>query len=301
MRLSQNLSIVFLVFALALSACAPAVNGSTGQLNAVASTQIVGDVVRAIGGELVSVIVLIPPDTDPHSFEPAPQDAAQLAEADLIFVNGLGLEESLQSLLDTQSEKVTAVSDGVVTIEFAGDEEFAAGDPHAWMNPQNVKIWVDNIANALGSADPANAANYVANAEAYKAELDELDAWAMEQIAQIPAEERVLVTDHESFGYFADHYGFEIVGAVIPSSSTLSEPSAGELAELESAIQQFGVKAIFVGLSTNPALAEQVAADTGIQLVPVYTESLSDADGPASSYLEIIRFDVEAVVAALKP
>ena len=110
----------------------------------------------------------------------------------------------------------------------------------------------------------------------------------------------MLITDHDAFGYFADHYGFQIVGAIIPSYSTLSEPSAAELANMETAIKQYSVKAIFVGVSLNPALAERIAADTGVSLVPIYTESLSDGDGPASTYLDMIRFDVHALVDALK-
>jgi ABC-type Zn uptake system ZnuABC Zn-binding protein ZnuA len=168
------------------------------------------------------------------------------------------------------------------------------------MNPLNVKMWADNIAEALAAADPAHAEDIRANAQAYRAELDALDAWAAQQLSLIPSEARVLVTDHESLGYFADHYGFEIVGALIPSLSTVSEPSAGELAQLEDAISQYGVKAIFVGSSMNPSLADRVAADTGIQVITLYTESLSAPDGPAPSYLDLIRFDVAAIVAALQ-
>lgn len=295
-RIAFRLSLVTAAF---LAACSPVAQSETGRIHVVASTQIVGDVVSAIGGDLVDMAFLIPPGTDPHAFEPTPRDAVQLAEADLIIINGLGLEQTLQALLDEQAEKVVNASDGIQPLTLV--EDGASGmDPHVWMNPLNVKIWADNITQALGEADPVNADTYDANAAVYKAEIDELDAWAVEQIAQIPAEDRVLVTDHESFGYFADHYGFEIIGALIPSYSTLSEPSAGELAGLESSIQEFDVLAIFVGVSLNPSLAERVAEDTGVQLVPIYTESLSDAAGPAATFLEMIRFDVEAIVTALQ-
>ncbi len=284
-----------------LAACASQAPTSSGKLNVVATNSILGDVVKHIGGELVNLTTLIPPKTDPHSFEPAPQDAARVAEADVIFVNGLNLEEFMQSLLSNAESHgmVITVSDGIQTI--AGEEEeFADADPHVWMNPMNVKIWADNIAEALAAADPANADVYRANAGAYKIQLDELDTWAKEQIGQIPAEQRLLLTDHDALGYFLDQYGFQFVGAVIPSTSTSSEPSAGELADLEQAIQQYGVKAIFVGISVNPALAERVAADTGVRLIPIYTEALSDASGPAATYLDMMRYDVEAIVAALK-
>ncbi|MCL5428374.1 MAG: zinc ABC transporter substrate-binding protein [Chloroflexi bacterium] len=286
-----------LPFASLLAACAPVANSDSEKMSVVASTQIIGDVVNAIAGDLVDVVYLIPPGTDPHAFEPTPQDAVRLAEADLVFINGFGLEQTLQYLLDEQNTKVVTVSDGIQPLAL---QEEQGMDPHVWMNPLNVKIWADNIAQALRQADRPNAVTYGANAQAYKTEIGALDAWAVEQIDQIQAEDRVLVTDHESFDYFAAHYGFEIIGAIIPGYSTLDEPSAGDLADLETSIQQIGVKAIFVGMSLNPSLAKQVAEDTGVQLIPVYTETLSSANGPASTYLEMIRFDVEAIVAALK-
>lgn len=288
----------YLAFSL-LAACSAPTTGASGKLEVVASTQILGDVVSVIGGDNIQLTVLIPPDSDPHAFEPAPQDAATLASADLVFVNGLNLEEALKPMLETEGLNLVIASDGIATIEFVG-EEFEGADPHVWMNPLNVKVWADNIAAALAVADPAHAETFHANADAYKAELDALDAWAIEQLSLILADARVLVTDHESFGYFAVHYGFEIVGALIPSISTVSEPSAGELAQLEDAISQYGVNAIFIGTSMNPSLADRVAADTGVQVVDLYTESLSEKNGPVPTYLDLLRFDVAAIVAALK-
>jgi ABC-type Zn uptake system ZnuABC Zn-binding protein ZnuA len=297
-----------LVITALLVACAsqPSIDG---ELQVVATHSILGNVVAAVGEEHIALTVLIPANTDPHAFEPAPRDAASISEAALVFTNGLGLEEFLQPLLDDADEStpVISVSDGIETIEFDG-EEHAEGeevhehgaDPHVWMNPQNVKAWVENIAEALIDEDPQHAEDYRNNANAYLQELDELDEWAMQQVAQLPEDRRQLVTDHDSAGYLAEHYGFEIVGALIPSYSTASEPTAGELADLEQAIAQYGVSTIFVGVSVNPALAERVAADTGVRLVPIYTESLSDLDGPAASYLDLMRYDIETIVGALK-
>lgn len=279
-----------------LAACSPIL--APAELSVLASTEIVGDIATEIAGEHIAVGIIIPPGTDPHAFEPSPQDAARLEEADLILVNGLNLEEPLLPLLDAMGDHVASVSDGVETL--VGEDHEGEADPHVWTNPLNVKIWADNIADALSKLDPDHAADYAANAAAYKAELDELDGWVQEQISLIPSEERVLVTDHEALAYFADHYGFEIVGALIPGYSTLSEPSARELADVEEAIRDFDVKAVFVGVSLNPALAEQVAMDTGILLVPLYTESLSDSSGPAPTYLELIRYDINAIVENLK-
>lgn len=294
----RSIFATFLALGILLAACSPGAAVST-QPGVVSSSQIVADVVGQIAGGLVETAFLIPAGADPHAYEPAPQDAALLAEADLVFINGFGLEETLQPLLDEQISKVVDVSQGIEPLVLVEDGE-SGPDPHVWTNPLNVKIWADRIAEALAALDPENAKTYAANAEAYKAELDELDAWASEQISQIPPADRVLVTDHEAFAYFAERYGFEILGVVIPGYSTLSEPSAGELAELETSIRDLGAKAIFVSVSLNHSLAEQVAADTGVHLIPLYTESLSDAGGPAPTYLQMIRFDVEAIVAALK-
>ncbi len=316
---------LFIILALLLAACAP-VTGSSDGFTVLATNPILGDVVSQVGGEHVVVHVLIPPGTDPHAFEPTPQDAAKIAEADLVVVNGLGLEASLEAFLhDAESDgRVVVASDGIATLEFEDDhaheeehehegeheheDEHAheeghhheGEDPHVWMNPLNVIVWVDNIAAALAAADGANATAYQANAEAYKASLAQLDGWIKEQVAQLPAASRHLVTDHESFNYFAEHYGFEIVGALIPSFSTLSEVSAGELAEIEEAIAAHGVPAIFIGASINPALAERVSADTGVALVVLYGETLSAADGPAPTYLELMRYNVTSITEALR-
>jgi ABC-type Zn uptake system ZnuABC Zn-binding protein ZnuA len=293
LRLASPIALCVLLL---LAACAPATQPS-GRLDVLVSTEILGNVVATIAGGSAHITVIIPSGTDPHAFEPTAQDAARMERADLILVNGLNLEEPLLPLLQAATDRVVSVSEGIAAIESV---EEPGADPHVWMNPLNVKVWADNIAQALSELDTEHAAAYATNAEAYKAELDALDAWALEQLSQIPPEARVLVTDHEAFNYFASHYGFRIVGALIPGYSTVSEPSAGQLAELEQAIRQMGVKAIFVGVSLNPSLAERVAADTGILLVPLYTESLSGPDGPAFSYLELIRYDVMAIVAALK-
>jgi len=293
--------VVFFIAIVILAACSVQQPAPSDKLNVVATNSILGEVVQNIGGDLISLTTLIPVDTDPHSFEPAPQDAARVAEADVVFINGLNLDEFMQGLMNNAEAQgvVVTVSEGIETI--ASDEaEFAGGDPHVWMNPLNVKIWADNIAEGLAAADPASSDVYRANAEAYKIQLGELDTWAAEQISQIPVEQRLLVTDHDSLGYFLDHYSFQFVGAVIPSTSTSSEPSAGELADLEQAIQQYGVKAIFVGISVNPALAERVAADTDVQLIPIYTEALSDANGPATTYVDMMRYDIETIVGVLK-
>lgn len=318
------------VLLLTLSACsgAPATTSVASlKLNVVATTTLVGDVVRQVGGDAIQLTVLLPVGIDPHSFEPTPQDAALLAEADLVIANGAGLEEFLDRLLESAARDVPVIhaSEGIPlmesheTHEHEGEEEHEegeeyegeehegeeghtheGGDPHVWMDPNLVQVWVDNIEQALAKHDPSNTALFKANAEAYRKQLTELDGWIRQQVEQVPQNNRRLVTDHQSLGYFAARYGFEQTGAVFPGFTSLAEPSAQELAELEDAIKNLGVQAVLVGVTVNPSLAQRVAEDTHVQLVMFYTGSLSEADGPASSYLDFMRYNVGVIVEALK-
>lgn len=311
LRLVSFLSVCLLI----LAACGSAVEGYTpkgdGLIRAVATTNIVGDVVSRVGGQSIDLTVLLPPGADPHSFQPTPQDLARVVDAQVIFINGAGLETFMQALLENSGSQArqVEVSAGIPLLgasahdehdEAHSEEGEHAGDPHVWMDPNNVLVWVDRIEEALVEMDPENAALYRENAAAYRQELTGLDAWIVAQINHIPQENRKLVTDHQLFVYFAERYGFEQVGAIIPGYSTLSEPSAKELARLEDAIRDLGVRAILVGNTVNPALAKRVAQDTGTQLVFFYTGSLTGADGPAATYLDYMRFNVNAIVEALK-
>jgi len=295
-----------------VSACAgkPAAQG--GKLRVVATTTIVGDVVAQVGGDAIALTVLLPVGADPHTFDPSPQDLAKVADADIIFANGAGLEAFLERLLENAGgdAEVVEVSEGIVFIEAehhegeaepAGDDHHHEGvDPHTWTDPNNVLRWVDNIEAALALHDPVHAADYKANADAYRAQLRDLDAWVRAQVAAIPPENRKLVTDHEAFAYFAQHYGFEQIGAVVPGYSTAAQPSVRDLADLEDRIRAYGVKAVFVGSTVNPALAQRVAEDTGVRLVFLYTGSLTAPGGEADSYLSYVRYNVVQIVEGLR-
>jgi len=299
-----------------LTACASPTTQSKAPLNVVATTSIVGDVVRQVGGDLVNVNILLPIGSDPHSYQPSPQDVAKISEATLVFANGAGLEEFLQNLIESAgaADRLVNVSEGIELKDFGaheheheGEDEqehemhsHEGGDPHTWVDPNNVIIWVKNIETKLSQIDSANSAIYQTNAENYIAQLKELDAWIREQVKAVPDENRRLVTDHMVFGYFAERYGFEQIGAVIPGYSTLASPSAQDIAQIEDAIREFGVKAIFVGKTVNPTIAQRIAEDTGIKLVFVYHGSLSEAGGPAASYLDYMRYNVSEIVNALK-
>jgi len=294
-----------------LAACsAPPAESSTptGTLKVVATTTMIGDIVRNIGGEQIDLSVLLPVGTDPHNFEPSPKDIALISDADIVFTNGAGLESFMTRLLENAggNANIISLSDGLELIDateegvHAGETAGGGSDPHVWMDPNNVQHWVDRIEQALSEADPEHAATYKANAQAYRQALSDLDGWISQQVAQVPQANRKIVSDHVVFGYFAKRYGFEQVGAVIPSISTLAAPSAQELADLEDAIKKLGVRAIFVDSTVNPTLSQRIASDTHTQLVPIYSGSLSAADGPAATYLDFMRANVSAIVQALK-
>lgn len=280
---------------------------SAVSLRIVCTTTIVGDVVARIAGERNELTVLLPINADPHAFEPTPQDLVAIARADVVFLNGAGLEGNLDPILENASGLVVALSDHLDLLHLdASDHEDSeraevhdGADPHVWFDPTYVGAWVDLIADALSGQDPGGESEYRARADAYRSELAELDAWIEDQLSGLPEERRRLVTDHAVFGYFAARYGFEQVGTVFPGLSSLSEPSARDLASLEEAIAALGVPVLFVGTTVNRSLAEQIAADTGTRIVTLYTGSLSEPGGPAGGYLELMRYDVTAIVEGL--
>jgi ABC-type Zn uptake system ZnuABC Zn-binding protein ZnuA len=189
-----------------------------------------------------------------------------------------------------------------VTVVMHGEDEHDHGacDPHVWTDPANVISWTKAIAAAFGAADPANEAVYSANADAYIAQLEALQTEVADLVATLPEEARVLVTNHEFLGYFAYAYGFEVVGTVLPGGTTDAEPNPQELAALIETIQAEGVRAIFAEVSANPQLAQVVAEEAGIDVVTtLYSESLSDASGPAATYLDYMRYNTQTIVDAL--
>lgn len=285
------------------------------RLQVVATTSIAGDVARQVGGEWIDLTVLLPLGADPHAFDPTPQDAAAIARAHVVLTNGAGLETFMERLIQSAGAKtpVVPLSAGIELLAVEAEHEdehedqaheeehhHEGGDPHVWFDPNLVMVWVDNVEYALSRLDAAHAQAYKANAAAYRAKLTELDVWIREQVALVPQANRKLVTDHELFGYFARRYGFEQVGAVISGYSTLAAPSAQELAELETRIRELGARAVLVGQTVNPELARRVADDTGTRLVFVYHGSLSEPGGPAGDYVSLMRYNVSAMVDALK-
>jgi len=284
--------------------------GSGAKLQVVATTNILGDVVAQIGGEQIALTTLMEAGIDPHSYVPTPADTAAIHDAHVVFANGAGLESDLQKVFESAGGDAIRihVSDDLAhrlsgdLFEEAGQEHGHNDEnlnPHTWFDVQNVIQWVKTIEQTLSALDPANTATYRANAAAYTAELEQLDAWVEEQVATIPQANRKLVTNHPAFGYLANRYGLEQVGAVYPISPS-AEPSARDIAALEDAIRQHGVPAVFTESTVNPKLAQQVAQDTGVALVALYSGSLGEPGSGVESYVALIRYDVKTIVDALK-
>ncbi len=293
------------IISLLLPACTPGgTSADNKRLEIVATTTFVGETVARIAGDLPQLTILLEPGQNPHSYQPSPQDLVRISEADLIFSNGFGLEEFLINLLagGDKSGELIEVSEGIepLLLEMPGQqgEGHEVIDPHVWFDPNNIIVWTENISAALIAADPVHADTYRENAASYQAELEGLDSWIREQVASIPLEDRQLVTDHAAFGYFAEEYGFEQVGAVISAPTTEAETSGQELAGLMETIRDRHVKAIFVSVDIDPTLAEIVAEDTAIELVPLYFGSLTEG-GPADTYLDFMHYNVDAIVEAL--
>jgi ABC-type Zn uptake system ZnuABC Zn-binding protein ZnuA len=181
------------------------------------------------------------------------------------------------------------------------DHHHHAGDPHFWLSPVNVVTYVTNIRDGLSETDPAGATVYATNADRYIAKLQDLDRWIADQVKQIPEKKRLLVTNHESFGYYAERYGFQVTGTILPSVSTGASPSARELAQLTRRIKSMGAKAIFLETGSNPQLAAQVAKETGIKVVTeLFTHSVTEPGGPAPTYIDMMKYNTTAIVNALK-
>jgi ABC-type Zn uptake system ZnuABC Zn-binding protein ZnuA len=294
----------------------PATRTGNEKLRVVATTNILSDVVGRVGGDQITLARLVPLGADPHAYDPTARDMQAMFEAHVVFVNGGGLEAFMRDSLERVALEapIVSLSEGITFRQFGeieevhqsqrgeegeGGQPHDGGDPHVWLDPHHVLRWSDNAAAALSSLDPQGAPQYIANAAAFKREVETLDAWIREQVATLPEAQRKLVTDHYALGYFAERYGFRMVGAVVPGYSTAAEPSAQELAALIEGIKDRDVPAVFVGMGTHPKVAARVSEDTGAVLVPLYLGTLSEPEGPASSYLEMMRYDVRAVVEAL--
>jgi ABC-type Zn uptake system ZnuABC Zn-binding protein ZnuA len=299
----------FIILALLLAGCQagqPAASGAPGTLKVLAVETFLADMAQNVAGDRLKVASLVPSGVDPHSFEPVPQDVSRIADCQVLIINGAGLESWLQKVLDNAggTRKTVTASAGLKSRTPGASEVVDAdinGDPHFWLDPNNAIHYVENIRDGLAQVDPAGKQIYTRNAQAYIAKLVDLDTWIKAQVVQVPQERRLLVTNHESLGYFADRYGFSVVGTIIPSVSTGSSPSAQQLAGLVEHIKASKAPAIFLENGVNPDIARQIAAETGVKVVTgLYSHSITPPGGEAPDYITMMKFDTLAIVKALK-
>lgn len=273
-----------------------------GGLRVLAAEAFMADIARNVAGNRASVDSLIALGIDPHEYQPTPQDAIKVAQSQVLILNGLGYESWLTKTLPQSGPQGTTIvaSGGLSPITATAGGQ--AADPHMWMDPLNVVRYAENIRDGLSKADPAGSALYASNTETYVAQLRELDQWIKEQVAHVPPARRLLVTNHDALGYFAREYGFTLIGAVIPSVTNEAAPSAQQMADLIGTIKASAAPAIFLDISENPNLAQQIAAESGARVVTgLYVETLSAAGGPAATYLAMMRYDAGLIVGALGP
>jgi zinc/manganese transport system substrate-binding protein len=274
----------------------------SGRIRAVATTTQLADFVRNVGGDRVDVDQILGANVDAHDYEFVPSDVEAVAESDIVFQAGFDLDEWLSELIDNAGGErpVIDTSEGVTATQGV-DEGDSEDDPHIWFDPANVPIIVDNIAEALTEIDPDGADSYRDNAERYKGDVLEMDTRVEEIFAACESDELKLVTSHDAFGRFAERYGLQIVGAVIPSSTqTALEPSAQDVAELIGLIEEEEVGAIFSEASIDTELSEQIADETGaIVVADLYADSLGPEGSGAETYIEMMEYNAQHIVDGL--
>jgi ABC-type Zn uptake system ZnuABC Zn-binding protein ZnuA len=297
----QRPALLLILLALGISACQPGAASipSTGPV-IVASTTVLADMARNVTGSEVDS--LLPPGTDPHEYQASPADVQKIAKSSVLIVNGLEYERFIEPLVENAGgERLTiTASQGLEVRQLVDETGKTTADPHMWLDPLRVIRYVENIRDGLSSSYPRNAALYKKNADVYISQLEALDAWIREQVDAIPANRRLLVTNHDSMGYFADRYGFTVVTRIIPSLSTEAGTSARDLAAAIDQIRAAGAVAVFVGQLENRKLADQIAAETGAVVVDdLYLESLSKGP-PAGTYIDMMKHNVERIVQVLR-
>jgi len=301
---------VLATMAIAASACGRSnPDLSNAVLSVVTTNNIVEDWVRRVGGDRVGVLSLVPAGADPHHFQPGARDITRVADADLVFSIGLGLEEKwLKDMLNTDSTSSglnIVLGDVIDPIrnEDHSDEDHSDGalDPHFWFDPLRVKLAIAEIVLQLTALDPLGANTYRDNSISYLSELDELHAWAQTTLNAVSEDRRVLITSHHTLGYFALRYSYQIIGTIIPNITEGTEVTAMDLTELIDTVIKQGVPAIFVENTTNDRLANRIAEEAGVLAISsIYTDSLSKHEEGAGTYIAMMRSNVTTITEALR-
>lgn len=299
----RTLACIIAIAGALVTACGAGATARAGEI--VVTTNILGDVVRNVVGDTAAVRVLMQPNADPHSFGVSAQDAAAMGSAGLIVYNGLGLEENvLRNVESAAAEGVPtlAVGDRIDPIRYVTGDDAGGPDPHFWTDPQRMIAAVEAIEEAVREVAGIDGDAVSRNAESYRAQLRELDTAMHDVFSSIPADRRKLVTNHHVLGYLADRFGFTVIGAVVPSGTTLAAPSAADLRSLVDAIESARVPAIFVDSSQPEKLARVLADEAGVdvEIVSLYSESLSPPGTPGATYLDMMRANTDAIVAGLR-
>jgi ABC-type Zn uptake system ZnuABC Zn-binding protein ZnuA len=292
-----GLVVLALVAAVALAACTPgSAAPSAKTIRVVTTTTVFADIIRNVGGGLVTVDSIVPPGVGPEDYEPKPDDARDLVGAGLIVSNGAGLDDFLDKLIAAAGEGAAprlVLADGIPTISVDGEV-----NPHFWLDPTLVRDhYLPAITGALSALDPADKTTFEANSTAYAVKIGAMDDANKAAIATLPTANRKLVTFHDAFPYFAAHYGFELVGVILPNVG--QEPSASQLASLVQTVKSAGVKAIFAESQFSPKLVQTLADEAGI--AHVVTTLYNDTVGPPpqDTYLAMMTWDVQEMVKAL--
>jgi zinc/manganese transport system substrate-binding protein len=285
-------------------------DGDGGGATIVVSTGIWGDVVAEVVGDCAAVEVLIPPGVDPHGFELSARQAASLREADLVVLNGLGLEEQLEGAIESAEAEGVAVfevGDELDPLPLGGgrdDEDGHDGpDPHVWQDPRRVATAAELIADEVAAATGCDGAGLDGRAAAYADAVRDADEAIAGELDAVPEGSRQMVTNHDAFAYFADRYGFEVVDTVIPSSTTLAEPGSADLAELAETLDGLGIGAVFVETIQSHELAERLAEQAGhpVEVVELYSDALGEPGSGAETYIEMMRTNARRIASALTP
>jgi zinc/manganese transport system substrate-binding protein len=275
---------------------------SQEKFKVVASFSILGDFVKNVGGDRVEVAMLVGPNADAHVYSPAPADAKKVADAKIVFVNGLGYEGWMSRLVKAAGTKapVVVATKGIKERKAQGGHGHGHGgtDAHAWQSVGNAKIYVTNIRDALTGADPQGKTVYEANAVGYLAKLDELEQEVKTAVAAIPAERRKIITNHEAFGYFKQAYGVDFIAP--QGVSTEAEPSARDVARIITQIKKQKIPAVFLENITDARLMQRISQESGARIGGrLFSDALTDGNGAAPSYIEMMRHNVKTLAAAL--
>jgi zinc/manganese transport system substrate-binding protein len=270
------------------------------KLKAVASFSILADLVKQVGGDRVDVTAIVGPDGDAHVFQPSPLDAKAVANANVVVINGLGLEGWMARLIQSSGTKapVVVASKGVRPLQGEGEEKGKA-DPHAWQSIANAKIYVANIRDGLIAADPQDKADFEKNAKDYLAKLDQLETEVKAAIASIPPKNRKIITTHDAFGYFARAYGMTFIAP--QGVSTETEPSAKDVAKIIRQVKAQHVPAVFLENISDDRLMQQIARETGAKTGDkLYSDALSKPGAGAATYVDMMHNNIAAFTKALK-